>query len=429
MGDRIRVLSVSTYDSAGGAARAAYRIHLAVLACGVDSRMFVQVKKRSDERILRARDFVPRTWLYRLFNWPRKKLKKEWQAYQWGKYPDKGPDLMSDLIASDIGGALKKIDYDVLHLHWANNGFLPLDKLPRNKPIVWTLHDTWPFCGVCHYFYECRGFMKECGQCPQLGSASALDLSRQVWKRKRRIYRKLDLHVVSPSRWLGENARKSSLFGDFPMTVIPNCLDTGRFRPMQEKEISPRWRRLQEGSGKPYILYGAMFASTDRRKGFHLLLSALEILVAAGKGDMFELIVFGANKPLEGVPEAIPVHNVGFVGDTDELASLYNLAQVMVVPSLSENLACTIMESMSCGTPVTAFGIGGNGDLVYHQVNGYLARESDVEDLARGILWCLEHARTLGEAARRKVLQNYTPEIIGEKYSDLYRSLLPSSDR
>lgn len=428
MGDKIRVLFVSTYDSAGGAARAAYRIHLAVLACGVDSRMFVQTKKRSDDRILCTRDFVPRTWLYRLFNWHRKKLKKKWQAYQWGKYPDKGPDLMSDLITSDICGALKRIDYDVLHLHWVSNGFLPLDKLPRNKPIVWTLHDTWPFCGVCHYFYECSGFMKECGWCPQLGSTSGHDLSHQVWNRKRLIYRKLDLHVVSPSRWLGEYARKSSLFRGFPMAVIPNCLDTGKFRPMQEKEVSPRWRRFQEGSGKPYILYGAMFASTDRRKGLHLLLSALEILKTVGKGDLFELIVFGATKPLEGTPEAIPVHNVGFVGDTDELASLYNLAQVMVVPSLSENLACTIMESMSCGTPVVAFDIGGNGDMIDHQINGYLARESDVEDLARGILWSLAHARTLGEAARRKVIENYTPEIIGKKYSDLYRSLLPSAN-
>lgn len=428
MDDKIRVLSVCTSDSSGGAARAAYRIHLAVLECGVDGRMFVQTKESADDRVLCARDFKPDSLVYRLLKWPLKYITKRWWQYQWGKYPDRGSCVLSDLRSSDIFGALRKIDYDVLHLHWVNNGFLPLDKLPRNKPIVWTLHDTWPFCGVCHYFYDCNGFMAACGTCPQLGSTSGHDLSHWVWNRKKNIYRKLDLHVVSPSKWLGEYARKSSLLGGFPLTVIPNCLDTGQFRPIQENEVSPKWHRLLESGRKPFVLFGAVSAVTDERKGFHLLLSALRILADAGKGDLFELIVFGADKPLEGIPESIPVHNVGFISDTDELVSLYNVAQVMVVPSLTENLPCTIMESMSCGTPVVAFDIGGNGDMIDHQVNGYLARKGDSEDLARGILWCLDHTPAYGKAARLKVLENYSLEIVGQEYADLYRSLLSSAN-
>jgi glycosyltransferase involved in cell wall biosynthesis len=96
---------------------------------------------------------------------------------------------------------------------------------------------------------------------------------------------------------------------------------------------------------------------------------------------------------------------------------------VTVVPSLSENLSCTIQESLSCGTPATAFAIGGNGDLIDHQVNGYLAREKDCEDLAQGIRWCLDHAPELSPASRKKVLENYTPAVVGEKYAELYRSL------
>jgi glycosyltransferase involved in cell wall biosynthesis len=83
------------------------------------------------------------------------------------------------------------------------------------------------------------------------------------------------------------------------------------------------------------------------------------------------------------------------------------------------------MESLSCATPVCCFAIGGNGDMVEHQVNGYLAREKDAEDLAQGIRWCLENNRdgALSQAARNKVMENYTIERVGEEYVNLYKSL------
>ena len=92
---------------------------------------------------------------------------------------------------------------------------------------------------------------------------------------------------------------------------------------------------------------------------------------------------------------------------------------------MSENLSCTVMESLSCGVPTVAFNIGGNGDLIDHQINGYLAKEKDVEDLSKGIIWCLENNKdgVLSRNARKKVLDNYTPEIVGKQYAELYSSL------
>ena len=122
----------------------------------------------------------------------------------------------------------------------------------------------------------------------------------------------------------------------------------------------------------------------------------------------------------------MPIHYVGYVSDIQELVSLYNLASVMVVPSLTENLSCTIMESLSCGTPVVAFDIGGNSDMIDHQLNGYLARERDDADLAAGILWCLDHNKNgqLSQNARQKVQGNFTSEVVGKQYADLYRRVL-----
>ena len=109
-----------------------------------------------------------------------------------------------------------------------------------------------------------------------------------------------------------------------------------------------------------------------------------------------------------------------------ELVSLYNLASVMVVPSLTENLSCAIMESLSCATPVVAFNIGGNGDMIEHKVNGYLAKEKDDADLAEGILWCLENNEDnrLGKAGREKVARSYTFDVVCRQYKALYESVV-----
>ena len=429
MNQNLKVLSISTSDSIGGAARASYRIHLSVREFGIDSRMLGKEKKTLDESVIELNDFVPKSVFYNIYIWFRNKVQNKWQHFLWGRYPNRCSYYMSDLRASDIGGILKAIDYDIIHLHWVNLRFFPLDKLPRNKPVIWTLHDSWAFCGVCHYFLECNRYQTECGFCPHLHSDVFNDLAHRVWLQKKAIYNKLDLYVVSPSRWLGECAKKSSLLGEFPVTIIPNCLHIDLFRPVLRDCISPRWQSfLERVTDKPLVLYGAMNASTDRIKGYSNLLSALQILEKRGKRGQFELIVFGADKPLEELSISTSVYYVGYVKDEFELASLYSIASVMVVPSLTENLSCVIMESMACGTPVVAFDIGGNGDMIDHKTNGYLAKKDDNEDLADGILWCLDNLREcrLSEKARQKVVESFSPEVVGKKYLDLYNNVINS---
>jgi glycosyltransferase involved in cell wall biosynthesis len=421
----LKVLSVCT-SLGGGAGRAAYRIHQGVRSLGVDSRMLLKSGHSKDPNIITLDDFIPQNPFYKALDWTRNKVKNRIQRIRWNRYPDREKVFMSDLRGTDLHGALRKLDYDVLHLHWINNRFVSLEDLPQGKPIVWTLHDSWPFCGICHYFFECEGYQKQCGDCPFLHSGKKNDLSHRVWKKKAELYKNLDLHIVSPSRWLADCAQKSGLLKNFPVTVIPNCLDVNAFRPLNEKEISHKWRSFQEKrQTKPLVLYGAMNAATDKIKGFENLLSALRILEQQGHGDDFELIVFGATKSELSMDVNIPIHYVGYVYDSDELVSLYNLASVMVVPSLTENLSCAIMESLSCGTPVVAYNIGGNCDMIEHKVNGYLAKEKDDADLAEGILWCLENNgdNRLGKRGREKVLRNYAFDVVCQQYKALYESV------
>ena len=428
--DKVRVLSVSTSDSSGGAARAAYRIHLAVQEYGIDSRMFVKDKKTSDDRVSSVRDFVPHNVLYRALDWVRNKVKNKWQHYQWGKYPKRGPYFMSDLRSTDIGGALRKIDYDILHLHWVNLRFLPLDQLPKDKPIVWTLHDSWSFCGVCHCFLDCDRYQAQCGCCPQLGSDDPRDLSHRVWLRKKTLYKGLDLHLVTPSRWLAACAGNSGLFRGIPVSVIPNGLDETVFRPLPESELSPRWQALQaEKARKDYLIFGAVNAAKDKIKGFSILLSALRLL--EDRMPDLELLVFGAEESDLQIDLKTRVHYLGYIRQVEELVSLYNLSSVAVVPSLTEVFGQTASEALACGTPVVAFRCTGIQDVVDHQVNGYLATPYDPEDLAAGIQWCLKNNRDghLSEAARRKVLENYTSKTVGRQYADLYARVSDAEHR
>lgn len=423
----LKVLSVCTFDAGGGAPRAAYRIHQGVRELGVDSRMFVKNKCAQDTNVIALDEFIPHNPFYQAFDWTRNKVKNKLQHAHWNRYPERENVFMSDLRGTDLHGALRKLNYDVLHLHWINNRFVALEDLPKDKPIVWTLHDSWPFCGICHYFFECEEYKYHCGCCPFLHSENATDLSHKVWKKKEEIYKNLDLHIVTPSCWLADCAKHSNLLKHFPVTVIPNCLDVEAFRPLDEKEISPRWRNFQEKRfAKPFVLYGAMNAATDKIKGFANLLSALRLLEQQGHANDFELIVFGATESELSMDVKIPIHYVGYVSNTDDLVSLYNLASVMVVPSLTENLSCAIMESLSCATPVVAFNIGGNGDMIEHKVNGYLAKEKDDADLAEGILWCLENneGNQLGKTGREMVVRNYTFDVVCQQYKDLYESVI-----
>ena len=436
----MKVLSVNTNDTHGGAARAAMRIMQGVRQHGLETLMLVKEKHTRDTAVVSLHQFLPKNKLYRIADWVAQKVKNKYYHWLWRPYnKTKENVFMSDSRGTRLGGAFQRLEYDVLHLHWINQRFIKLQDLPNNKPIVWTLHDSWPFCGVCHYFIDCERYQTHCCDCPMLHSGKEKDLAYRIFEEKLRAYRDLNLHIVTPSRWLGECAKQSALFGRFPVTVIPNCLETDVYRPLSEQEIDERLsvsiqqnpalhivkRAVGEKAAKPLILYGAMNAATDRIKGFASLLSALQILDKL----FFEanLVVFGASEsdlPMQF--EHISVHFIGYVSNTDLLVTLYNLADVMVVPSLTEVFGQTASEALACATPVVCFKTTGIQEVVDHQVCGYVAKMQDSADLAQGIRWCLENNEdgSLSLAARKKVMDNYTIERVGEMYKEVYKATL-----
>jgi glycosyltransferase involved in cell wall biosynthesis len=424
MRSSLKIVVVSTSDTAGGAARAAYRIMQGVQNTGkIAVRMLVKNKYANDKEVIPLSEFIPQNFIFKAVDWVVKKIKNKIQHCKWNKYPNRENVYLSDLRSTSLHGALHKLDFDVLHLHWVNLRFLNLAVLHKiEKPIVWTLHDAWAFTGICHYFYACEKYKTQCGDCPFLHSGNEYDLSYNVWKKKKKHYEGLNLHVVTPSRWLAGCAKQSSLFKNFPVTVIPNCIDTDIYKPLQKEKIV---QKMNLPLGKKRILFGAMGATSDVNKGFEQLLCALQLLEKQHGGAEYELFIFGADEPIEELAIEIPVHYFGVLSDEKIIVELYNVADVMVVPSLSENLSNTIMESLACGTPVVAFDIGGNADMVDYKKNGYLAAPFLAEELTAGIVWCVEN-NTDGQLslnARKKVMNNYTIEKVSREYEKLYKIL------
>ena len=432
----MKVLFVNTNENYGGAARAAMRIMHGVKRLGVEVQLFVKYKGVRTDEVVSILQFTPRNRIYKMLDWFWGKVKNQWQHYKWMPYPNKNTSMyLSDLRSMYIHGAFQKLDYDILHLHWINNRFLDIDELGKvNKPIVWTLHDSWAFCGLCHYTLNCDKYQTHCGACPLLQSDKERDLSYEAFEKKVKAYKDLDLHIVAPSQWIGDCAKKSALLGQFPITVIPNGLDLNLYRPMSMSDISSIAERQKNAEIRrffketirekdPIILFGAMNAATDRRKGFVSLLAAIKILDS--QGCKANLVVFGAEE--QELPmhfKHIDVTFIGYIGQPELLAALYSIADVMVVPSYSEVFGQTASEAMACETPVVAFRCTGIQDVVAEGC-GYLAEPYSSEDLAKGIRYCIESNpdNILGKAARESAVKRFAIDVVAKQYIDLYQSL------
>lgn len=412
----MKVLIVNTSDVQGGAARAAYRLYRSLLEAGVDSQMLVQKKSSDDFNVI-----GPTSKKEKVLNLLRPHLDQLPVKF----YKNRTKTLFSPswFGFSDIVDKIKEINPDIVHLHWICRGMIKIEDLIKiKKPIVWSLHDMWAFTGGCHYDEECRGYLDTCGKCKILGSQKIDDLSKKIFNRKRKIYEKIEnLTIVGLSSWLNDCSKNSVLLKDKRHINLPNPIDTNIFKPFDKEKSRELWGLSKN---KKLILFGAIGATSDSRKGFHKLNEAFSKL----DGKDIEFVVFGSSKPQNAPDFKFKTHYLGHLHDDISLVTLYSAVDVMVVPSLQENLSNAIMESLSCATPVVAFNVGGNSDMIEHKKNGYLAKPFEPQDLADGIEWVLncENYEELCQNAREKVLKEFDSRVVAKKYIELYEEIVSS---
>ena len=323
------------------------------------------------------------------------------------------------LVPSHWPERLNASDADLVHLHWVQGEMLSIADIARiRKPIVWTLHDMWAFCGAEHVTPDHRwrdGYRSD----NRPAHESGFDLNRHTWKRKHKHWRR-PLQIVCPSRWLADCVRASALMGDWPVQVVPNPIDTVHWQPIDQR-LARQLLRLPEDC--PLLLFGAMGGAKDPNKGFDLLLGALAHLRTETNLQNLQLVVFGQHAPQSQPQLIFPVHYTGPLHDDLSLRALYSAADAMVIPSRQENLPNTGLEAHACGTPVVAFNTGGLPDIVADRVTGALAVPFDPASLASAIRWVLEdlqRLQKLGCAARSRAEQLWSPPRVVGMYAEVY---------
>lgn len=418
----MKVIHLNTYEGNGGAGRACLRLSDALNTEGISSKVMVyfQFKESTKTGTFSKNPFQKAKAVFNI-------LAERYISKAVSKAV-KTPFSIQWFGRSVINHPAVK-EADIIHLHWVNHGFLSpkflaeLDEL--EKPIVWTFHDSNAFTGGCHVRYECENYHKECGFCPLLRFSGKDDFSHKNWLRKKKAYSELNCHIVAPSQWMANSVKLSSLMGFRAVTVIPNTIETDVFKPYVKTEAK---KMLKINPEKFVMMSGFMPSKNDKHKGASYLIEALNDL--AGRPgivkDNIELVIFGNKENVEMPELPFKTTFLGSINNDEHLAKCYSAADVFIAPSLEDNLPNTVMESLSCATPVVAFKTGGIPDMVRHLENGYLAEYKSSEDLATGIEWLYhdENAPDIQKEARRTILIQFSEAVIAEKHLLLYQSLI-----
>jgi len=326
-------------------------------------------------------------------------------------------------FASERAKRINASAADVVNLHWVTGGFLSIEEIAAiEKPLVWTMHDMWPFTGTEHYAPEAPEPTRwQEGYTPsnRLPGESGPDLDRWTWERKRRQWT-TPMHFVPVSNWLAEATRKSS-FASWPLTRIPNVMDTETFTTGSQQAA----RHALHLPDTPLIAFTSSSGISDERKGWHLLQQALPY-VKKRFPDATVMVIGQGNQ----ADQAKVTEDIMWMGQVDEesvMAQILQAADVVAVPSTADNLPMTACEAQCVGRAVVAFNTGGLPDTVEHLATGYLAQAFDVAEYAEGLIMAIEDARGQnhwGEGARERAEDLWSPRPVVDQYLKVYEQVL-----
>lgn len=351
------------------------------------------------------------------------------KAWRFGSDPDMGFHVLSTFLKGEHGFAsrgqtqklIRKIrqwDPDVIHLHNIHGFVLQVEELfdylrQAGKPVVWTLHDCWPYTGHCA-FYDytgCEGWKTGCHGCKEYRKTYPYALfknnaSKNFLRKQKAFTGVPDLTIVTPSRWLAGQVKESFL-GAYPIQVIPNGVDRSCFRPVK----SDLKERL--GLKGKFVVLGVANV-WERRKGLEYFLELADRLPR----DCQIVLIGLSKKQLRTLPEQIL--GLARTASVQELAEYYSMADVFVNATLEDNFPTTNLESLACGTPVITFDTGGSPESL-DETCGRVVPKRDLDGLVRAVLE--ERACPKRQEDCLKKSEQYEKYDRFQEYVELYHRL------
>lgn len=349
------------------------------------------------------------------------KIGSKWSV-RWHRQVSKygmGDGRASKCATKELIKQIESIKPDIIHLHNIHGLYLNYPILfdylnSIDTPVVWTMHDCWPFTGRCAYFdtVQCTRWQSGCGECPalQLYPKTKRDTSAENFELKRKLFTaKQQLVLVPVSNWLKELVGQSML-RKCRCQTIHNGIDIESFKPTQAASL--------KGASDKHLILGVA-AQWGERKGleeFYKLRDRLDV-------DTYDIALIGlSDEQIAALPAGITgirrTQNVG------ELAAYYTRASVFVNPTYSDNYPTTNLEAMACGTPVITYRTGGSPEALTPDT-GVVVEQGDIEALTEAItMVCNKGKEHYHDACRRRAEEHFNRQICFDKYLDLYNELL-----
>jgi len=408
----MKIIHISNSNGRGGAAIATIRLNKALLNEQHDSSIWVNYKYGENQNI----KTYPNNFQKKI-----RHIKRYLSRALVLLLKTNNPVLHSPQIFSSSYWlkTINKSDADIIHLHWFQHEMISVSDLSKiKKPLVWTLHDMWGFCGAEHISYDNRwekGYLKS----NRPVGEGLFDLNRWAWRRKKKYWKK-PINIVTPSDWMRENVKKSYLMKGWPVYRISNAIDIKKWRAI-DKDSSRKTLKLPKELS--LILFGSTSGTKDYHKGFDLLEESLEKLQSTNK--KIGLVIFGEDEPEIKPNFKFPIFYLGFLNNSKSLIAAYSAADVVLIPSRIESFGQVASEANACSCPVVAFNTSGLRTTIKHKFSGYLAKAFDTDDFLKGILWVLNNnTQKLKSDCRKHVLENFSSKKIALEHIKLYEKII-----
>ena len=293
--------------------------------------------------------------------------------------------------------AHRGVDLVHFHDHHMAFGLRAAQAVAERLPTCFTFHDYTGFTGGCLYPGACSRYEFGCGRCPETGRGAqpaGLDRSASTWDANRRFGATAGVVGISPSAHFAALAEHGAWSGR-AVEVIPNGVDTVTFTPA----LRAASRSAEEVGASERILLFVAAQLGDPRKGLSDLCRALALRFEQDPALTLWLVGGEDQLPSELALLGGRTRRFGRIASKARLAQIYAAADLFLLPSHEDNLPCTAVEAMSCGTPVVGRPVGGIAEIFEHGRSGLLARDRTVE----GLGWAIDQglAQLVGEPSRR----------------------------
>lgn len=326
--------------------------------------------------------------------------------------------LASKKATKDFVESVKRIDPDIIHIHNIHGYFINYEILFEylatvGKPIVWTLHDCWPFTGHCAYFdmVNCDGWKSGCIDCRHKNVYPAAKIfcnSADNYKRKNVAFTSVkDMTFIPVSDWL-LNFLGESFLCEYPRMTIHNGIDTKVFTPAKGR---------QENNGKFSIIgVASVWAERKGLKDFVKLRDALP--------KEYNITLIGLNKEqIETLPPGIK--GIARTNSLSELIEYYSNADVYINPTYEDNFPTTNIEALACGTPVITYNTGGSIEAIDVHT-GRIVEQGDIDGLVSSIVeLCTDSNKSNTRIkCRERAIALYNKDDRFMEYLSLYNTLI-----